>query len=79
MSKDKAIQEVCAIVGLAYHTIANYEHASDGFCSKCSHGYSYQNSGKAIEYVRQAVLLRLKQDGYTIADGFNPVTGKEKA
>ena len=81
MTRDEAIREVCSIVALAYHSIGNYSQPSDGFCDMCPSGkhgaWSYQNAGRAIDYVRRAVVLLLHSDGHSIPDGFDPVTGKE--
>jgi hypothetical protein len=79
MTRSEAIEEVCAIVGLAYHSIGNYSYPSDGFCDKCNNKCkdAYQNSGEVIDYVRQAVRHQLINDGFSIAEGFDPKTGKE--
>lgn len=81
MTKDEAIVEVCSIVALAYKSIGYFSEPSDGFCSKCNKklggNWNYQNSGTAIDYVRNAVVEQLKRDGLKIAEGFDPVTGKE--
>jgi hypothetical protein len=82
MNKTEAIELVCSIVSLAYHSVGDYTEPSDGFCTRCeSMGcgtLNYQNGGKAIDYVRAAVVRALKEDGYTIAKGFDADTGKEK-
>ncbi len=80
MTIEEAIREACRIVALAYKSIGDYRHASDGFCDLCPNSgdpESFRNEGKAIEYVRLAVVARLKADGYGIAEGFDPETGKE--
>lgn len=81
MTRDEATREACAIVALAYKSIGNLTHPSDGFCSKCETHcgptWNYQNAGKALAYVRRAVVKQLKRDGHKIADGFKR-NGKEK-
>lgn len=80
MTRDEAITEACAIVALAYRSIGDYSTASDGFCPRCRQGregWTYENDGRILAYVRHAVLDALKRDGHKIAKGFDPVTGKE--
>lgn len=79
MTRQEAITEACSIVALAYHSIGDYDYPSDGFCDKCSklNLGTYQNKGDALEYVRKAVVEKLKRDGYVIATGFDSETGKE--
>lgn len=81
LTEQEVIRAVCAIVSLAYHSIGDYSEASDGFCETCraQHGsnWNYANSGRTIEYVRQAVLEKLKADGHKIDAAFDPETGKE--
>jgi hypothetical protein len=82
MTKDEVVQEVCAILALAYHSIGDFSYACDGICSRCraQHGpdWNYSNGGQIVDYVREAVLQRLKRDGIAIDDGFDPETGREK-
>ena len=81
MSQEDAIEEACLIMALAYHSIGDYQKPSDGFCRKCpasrSKGWTFRNDGHIFDYVRVAVLQRLKADGYSICGGFDPETGKE--
>lgn len=82
MTREEATREACRIVSLAYHSIGDYSRASDGFCAECkahwgAFGDGYHNDGGAIDYVRAAVVDALRRDGYAIADGFDPVTGRE--
>lgn len=82
MTREEAIREACSIVSLAFRSIGDFEFASDGFCRDCevswmTFGDGYHNAGKALDYVRAAVLDALKRDGYEIADGFDPDTGRE--
>jgi len=67
MQKYDAIRHVCATVGMAYHTIGDYQYPSDGFCSECQQvqAGNYQNNRDALRYVRLAVLEKLRRDGYT--------------
>jgi hypothetical protein len=79
MTRDQAIESACQTMTLAYHSIGDYMHESDGFCHRCphSHGNDFRNAGKTLAYVRAAVVAKLKADGYKIADGFDPETGEE--
>ena len=81
MNKQDAIRTACEIVSLAYRSIGDYTHASDGFCDECekhqSHLSNYSNQGKALDYVRKAVLNQLKADGFEIDSRFDQVTGEE--
>jgi hypothetical protein len=81
MTRDEAIKDACSIVSLAYRSIGDYSHASDGFCHTCvnKHGptWGFANQGFVLNYVRRAVVAALKLDGFTIPKGFDPETGKE--
>jgi len=79
MTREEATIEACAVFGLAHHSIGDYSKPSDGFCSVCSKfdDGDYQNSGQILEYVRLAVVEKLLKDGFTIVQGFDPVTGRE--
>jgi hypothetical protein len=80
MTRDQAIREACSIVALAFHSMGDYSSASDGFCGDCPAAkhreWGYSNDGKALEYVRMAVLKALKADGFKIDHNFDPKTGK---
>jgi len=71
MTQVEVICEACRIVSLAYQSIGDFSYASDGFCQLCNDRYSgnYHNEGKALEYVRLAVIRALKQDGYFVDEG----------
>ncbi len=78
MSKDEAIREACSIVALAYRSIGDYSRPSDGFCNVCKPWGHFQNDGHILDYVRLAVVEKLKRDGFDIyTAGFDPITGKE--
>lgn len=68
-------------MSLAYHSVGDFTEPSDGFCDKCPcdsvRGWHYQNSGKNFDYVRQAIMEKLKRDGFEIDAGFDPETGRE--
>lgn len=69
LNLEDAIKEACGIVGMAYHSIGDYSHPSDGFCRECvGRGLSYQNAGVALEYVRRAVIEKLQRDGFTVRE-----------
>lgn len=84
LTRKEATREACSITGLAFKSIGDYSYSSDGFCDLCPFGEgnhhegSYQNSGIILDYVRRAVLEKLKRDGYKIHEKFDPETGKEK-
>ena len=79
MKRDEVIEHVCQTVALAYQSIGDFIEPSDGFCDKCPYANTahFQHSGKTLRYVRDAVVAKLKDDGYKIADGFDPMTGDE--
>ncbi len=77
---EDAISESCRTVALAYHSIADYTHASDGFCPMCRNAHEhgqYKNDGYALRFVRDAVVEKLRRDGYEVDSGFDPETGDE--
>lgn len=82
MTRDEVIEEACAILALAFHSIGDYTEPSDGFCRKCpaqtSPGWNFQHSGKTLDYIRQAVARQLRVDGYKIDSNFDPITGRAK-
>lgn len=76
-TKQEIIEQVCDIVGMAYHSIGDYTHACDCFCGENTDcGYQYENDGITVDYVRKAVLNQLKKDGYHIHDKWDVNTGK---
>ena len=82
MTRQQATREACAIVALAYNSIGDYRHASDGFCDLCPNGEGqreedYRNEGHVLDYVRDAVVEKLRRDGHSIAEGFDQRTGRE--
>jgi len=79
---EEATREACSIIALAYHSIGDYTLPHDGFCDKCpavrlKSEWNFQNNGHIFDYVRMAVLSKLKEDGYVVAHGFDTETGKE--
>jgi len=82
LDREAAIAEACSITALVYHSIGDYSHASDGFCAKCAardfaHLTDYRNAGRTLAYVRLAAVEKLQRDGFRIAQGFDPSTGRE--
>jgi len=73
MTKEQAIEHVCATVALAYRSIGDYSRPSDGFCAHCAKlqgpEWHYQNEGHVLHYVREAVREKLLKDGYKIIAG----------
>ncbi len=66
MTKQKVIEIACAITGLVFHSMRDYNRASDGFCDKCQAlGFSFNHSGDTLRYLRRAVENQLKADGFT--------------
>jgi len=67
MTKNAAVIAACDIVGVAFHSIADYNKSSDCFCSAVTEG-SYQNDGETIDYVRKAVFEKLRRDGFDVKE-----------
>jgi len=67
MTKNAAIIAVCDIVGMAFHSMADYNKSSDCFCSPVTEG-SYNNDGDTIAYVRKAVFDQLRRDGFDVKE-----------
>ena len=68
MTKEECIRHACTTVGIAFHSIKDYRHASDCFCTDHVHpGFTFWNEGIILEYVREAVVEKLRRDGYTVA------------
>jgi hypothetical protein len=63
LTKEEVIRHLCETVALAYHSIGDYSSPSDGFCDQCPTFGSFQHSGKMLDYVRDAVIAKLKADG----------------
>ena len=70
MNVDESIRHVCNTVSLAYRSISNCRDRQGEY-------WHYQIGGAALLYVRRAVVEQLKRDGYTLAKGFDQVTGDE--
>ncbi len=67
MTRDEVIEEYCKIGALVFHTKGDYSEPNDGFCSKCpniANGH-FQNTGRVIDFIRQAVTEKLLAEGYT--------------
>lgn len=79
LTQKEVIREACRIFSMAYHSVANYERPSDGFCDLCPFDGSsrFRHDGEILDYVRQAVVEKLNRDGHKIAPGYDPDTGKE--
>jgi hypothetical protein len=73
-SKAWAIQEACRIVGIAFHGIAEYDEASDCFCSE-SRDQDYRNGGHALAFVEAAVREKLAREKSPAPEA----TGEHKA
>jgi hypothetical protein len=75
MNRTEVIEHLCETVALVYSSINDYSEPSDGFCIKCQQRRTkvhFQHSGKTLNYVREAVIAKLKADGYVIAAEPNP-------
>lgn len=80
MTKQEVLKHLCQTVALVYYSIENYDQASDGFCSDCLFSddpVRFRHSGTTLTYVREAVVAKLKADGFNIAKEFDPITGNE--
>ena len=68
MTQEEVITYVCRITALVYLSIGDYSHASDGFCKICpnTNRPNFRHDGKTLEYIKQAVIEKLKKDGYEI-------------
>lgn len=75
MTREEVIEHLCQTVALVYHSIGDYSNPSDGFCHICEPfvQHSYQHSGETLEYVRNAVVEKLRADGVKL----NPDIAKE--
>lgn len=80
MTKEEVIRSLCRITALVYHSIGDYKEPSDGFCDLCPNAddpASFQHSGHTLTWLRQAAVEKLKREGYSIANRFDPETGEE--
>lgn len=53
MTHAEVLRYVCRTYALAYHSIADYSHACDGFCDLCPNAddlESYRNDGHALRW-----------------------------
>ena len=67
MSRKQVIEILCAIVGLAYHSIGDYSHASDCICNEHPDPlFGFAHQGVTLAYVRQAVTEKLERDRHSI-------------
>ena len=79
MTKDEVIEHLCVTRSMAYRSMADYSFPCDGICKRCARlWWTFEASGRMERYIRDAVVAKLKADGYTIADGFDSETGDEK-
>ena len=81
MTRDEVLEHICTTVALVYQSIGDYTEASDGFCKKCpfwNKPNAFSHSGKTLRYVRDAVVAKLKADGYQIANIYDSETGDPK-
>ncbi len=80
MRQEEVERDACRILALAYHSIGDYSQPCDGFCDLCpcsGDPESFRHHPKVLDYVRQAVLEKLRRDGYEIGEGFDLETGKD--
>ncbi|CAB4191778.1 hypothetical protein UFOVP1229_135 [uncultured Caudovirales phage] len=70
------ITQLCRIVSIVYFaTDPECRHASDGFCDECPNtggkvGY-FRHDGKTIDFIKEAIRLKLEYDGIPIPEGFD--------
>jgi hypothetical protein len=80
-TREEAIEEACKVYSLVYHSLSLSDEAQDGYCQKCAklqkdQNYpEYRNSGPTFDFVREAVVEKLKREGYRIPKGYCPETG----
>lgn len=80
MTKAEVLEHLCITVSLVYKTIDDYTQPSDGFCHRCPFHDKLENfkhAGITLNYIREAVLEKLKMEGLRIAEGYDPKTGDE--
>lgn len=80
MTSEEAVVHACITMALVYESMGDYSYPTDGFCKRCpfhNDKEAFKNNGKILTYVRQAAVQRLIRDGYSIAPGFDPITGEE--
>ena len=65
MTYKEVIKHLCQTVGVVFNTIKDYSKASDCFCNENARtSQSFLHSGITLKYVRDAVIEKLKRDGY---------------
>lgn len=74
MTKEEVLKHLCKTVSLVYHSIGDYNYASDGFCEDCPaikypDLFDFRHEGVTLEYVREAVIEQMVRDGYKIKEG----------
>lgn len=75
----EVIRDLCSLQALVWNCLdPNATTSSDCFCEKQSmKGESYRHENLSLEYIRNAVVEKLKADGYTFPEGYEPVLGRE--
>ena len=70
---EKMITKFCALQSAVAHTRKDYENANDCFCPESSFKEDpdlYRNDETAYDYIRQAVIEKLKADGFDVSETF---------
>ena len=66
----EAIERMCLIRNIAYHSIENYTKPCDGFCHKCillfDGAENFKATDEIYDYIQQAVIEKLQRDGHKI-------------
>jgi hypothetical protein len=73
LTRKEVIEQMCEIRGLVYHSIGNYADACDCLCDFTS---DFRSTDFEINYIKQAVIEKLKRDGYRISEFYDPESGK---
>lgn len=62
MTRPQVIENLCRTVSLAYLAVGDHSHASDCFCHENKDPNHFQHQGKTLEFVRQAVIEKLRRE-----------------
>lgn len=70
MKRKQVIKRFCELQTRVCNDAIGWEHAADCFCADRMRpdgdGYNYQNAGKALEFIEQAVqekIARMNEEG----------------
>ena len=66
IDKEQVINHLCRTVSCVYVSIGDYSESSDCFCGKKDMADGFRHKGETLEYVRAAVIEKLKRDGFNV-------------